>query len=190
MEADESCVIVGNRKSLPQVYIATEAETGSYNLRHRYSSGSSSTGTPNCTTPPLSTSTPHQKVTTMPSFGTPGCASIGYGSFQPTSYTDAYVPPLSLQNEKYTGQYQHYSPTKSEGLIRIDSGYGGRFTNRYDSNFGSLYSLHFLCSVPLHSACQRATSPTSLSLTPAYGIPWCPRLCRISDRSSGEDQVI
>ena len=152
MEANESCVIVGSRKSLPQVYIATEAETGSYNLRHRYSSGSSSAGTPNCITPPLSTSTPHQKVTTMPSFGTPGCVSTGYGSFQPTSYTDAYVPPLSLQNENYKGQYQYSSPTKSEGLIKIDSGYGGGSMNRYDSNFVRLHALQFLFQFFIPSA--------------------------------------
>ena len=46
VEADDSCVIVGSRKSLPQAYIAADAEANSNNLRHRYSSGSSSTGTP------------------------------------------------------------------------------------------------------------------------------------------------
>ena len=129
MEADGSCVIVGSRKSLPQVYIATEAETNSSNLRHRYSSGSSSTGTPNCTTPPISTSTPHHKANTMPSFGTPGCISTKYGSFQPSSYTDAYVPPLSLNNDNFSGyQYQDQfsNMKKSEESIRIDSGYGRR----------------------------------------------------------------
>eukprot|EP00092_Neocalanus_flemingeri_P027679 GFUD01030044.1.p1 GENE.GFUD01030044.1~~GFUD01030044.1.p1 ORF type:complete len:608 (+),score=112.93 GFUD01030044.1:51-1826(+) len=104
MEADDSCVIVGDRKSLRQVYIATEAETDSSNLRHRYSSGSSLAGTPNyCITPPTSTSTPDQKTTIMPSFSTPGCTSTGYGSFQPTS----------------------------EESIHIDSGYSG--SNRYIS---------------------------------------------------------
>eukprot|EP00092_Neocalanus_flemingeri_P024143 GFUD01026190.1.p1 GENE.GFUD01026190.1~~GFUD01026190.1.p1 ORF type:complete len:473 (-),score=106.15 GFUD01026190.1:9-1427(-) len=125
MEADDSCVIVGGRKSLPQVYIATEAETGSSNLRHRYSSGSSSAGTPNWhSSQPISTSTPHQKTPIVPSFGTPGLTSTGYGSFQPTSYTDAYVPPLSLGNENYTRWYRYSPPRKSEESIRIDSGYG------------------------------------------------------------------
>eukprot|EP00092_Neocalanus_flemingeri_P027682 GFUD01030047.1.p1 GENE.GFUD01030047.1~~GFUD01030047.1.p1 ORF type:complete len:499 (-),score=99.70 GFUD01030047.1:78-1526(-) len=134
MEADDSCVIVGDRKSLRQVYIATEAETDFCNLRHRYSSGSSLAGTPNyCITPPTSTSTPHQKTAIMPSFGTPGCTSTGYGSFQPTSYTDAYVPPLSLRNENYnyTSRYQYSPPRKSEESIRIDSGYGR--SNSYSS---------------------------------------------------------
>ena len=139
MEANDSCVIVGGRKSLPQVFIATEAETGGYNLRHRFSSGSSSVGTPNCITPPISTSTPHVKVTTMPSFGTPGC----YGSFKPTSYTDAYVPPLSLNNENFTGQYQYSTPGKTDQIIKIDSGYGG-FSNRY-----IVSSLVLLCSQDL-----------------------------------------
>eukprot|EP00092_Neocalanus_flemingeri_P096684 GFUD01123120.1.p1 GENE.GFUD01123120.1~~GFUD01123120.1.p1 ORF type:complete len:492 (-),score=112.95 GFUD01123120.1:192-1667(-) len=125
MEADDSCVIVGGRKSLPQVYIATEAETGSSNLRHRYSSGSSSAGTPNWhSSQPISTSTPQQKTPIKPSFGTPGLTSTGYGSFQPTSYTDAYVPPLSLRNENYTRRYRYSPPRKSEESIRIDSGYG------------------------------------------------------------------
>lgn len=127
MEADDSCVLVGSRKSLPQVFIATEAEVGTSNLRHRYSSGSSSvgsSGTPNCITPPISTSTPHSKAA-MPKFGTPGCISTGYGSFQPSSYTDAYVPPLSLDNENFRS-YQNQFPNqkKVDEAIRIDSGYG------------------------------------------------------------------
>jgi len=145
MEGADSCIIVGTRKSLPRVFIASESESDSGGLRHRYSSGSSSlgssSGSPN--TPPSSTSTPHGKATLPQRFGIPGCINTGYGSFQPTSYTDAYVPPLSLDRDKFCG-YQIERPrpnqNKSEEVIRIDSGYG-RSSN--DSYFMSRRNLSF-----------------------------------------------
>jgi len=128
MEGSDSCIIVGTRRSLPKVFITSESESDSSSLRHRYSSGSSSvgssSGTPN--TPPSSTSTPHSKASLLPRFGNPGCMTTGYGSFQPSSYTDAYVPPLSLERERFNS-YQNDFPNetkKADEVVRIDSGYG------------------------------------------------------------------
>ena len=127
MEGSDSCIIVGTRKSLPKVFIASESESDSGGLRQRYSSGSSSlgssSGSPN--TPPCSTSTPHSKATLPKHYGISGCINSNYGSFQPTSYTDAYVPPLSLDREEVR-RYQSKLPyqNKSDEVIKIDSGYG------------------------------------------------------------------
>jgi len=146
MEGADSCIIVGTRKSLPKVFIASESESDSGGLRHRYSSGSSSlgssSGSPN--TPPSSTSTPHGKATLPQRFGVPGCINTGYGSFQPTSYTDAYVPPLSLDRDRFCG-YQIELPhqNKSDEVIKIDSGYG---RSSYDSYFMSRRNLSFSTS--------------------------------------------
>jgi len=141
---DDSFVLVGSRKNLPQVFVATEAEVGSSTLRHRYSSGSSSvgsSGTPTTTcSPPSFTSTPHSKGITMPHFGTPGSCSTVYGSFQPSSYTDAYVPPLSLDRGKPVSyQNQQRNPEHS---IRVDSGYG----RNIDDSFNSSMPRHNLFS--------------------------------------------
>jgi len=60
MDSDDSYVIIGGRRRLPQVYIATESETENCSLRHRSSgSGSSTTGS---LTPPSGSSTPHQRA--------------------------------------------------------------------------------------------------------------------------------
>jgi len=143
MDSNDSCIIIGTRKSI----ITSESESESGGLRHRYSSGSSSigssSGSPN--TPPCSTSTPHSKVNLPQRFGIHGSINMGYyGSFQPNSYTDGYVPPLSLNTdrEKFCGyqnelQYQN----KSDEVIKIDSGYG-RSTNN-DSYFMSRRNLSF-----------------------------------------------
>jgi len=134
--SDESVVLVGKRKSHPQVFLATEAEVGSSTLRHRYSSGSSSvgsSGTPTTTcSPPSFTSTPHTKGITMRYFGTPGSCSTVYGSFQPSSYTEAYVPPLSLDREKpMSYQNEERNPEHS---IRVDSGYGRNIDDSFSSS--------------------------------------------------------
>jgi len=144
MEGADSCIIVGTRKSLPKVYIGSESESDSGGLRHRYSSGSSSlgsssSGSPN--TPPSSTSTPYGKAALPQRFGVPGYINTGYGSFQPASYTDAYVPPLSLDRQKFGGyQNQFHHQNKSDEVIRIDSGYG---RSRDDSYFMSRRNLSF-----------------------------------------------
>jgi len=121
---------------LPQVFVATESEVGSSSLRHRYSSGSSSvgsSGTPTTTcSQPSFTSTPHTKGITMPHFRTPGSCSTVYGSFQPSSYTDAYVPPLSLDNAKPVS-YQNQQ-RNAEHSIRVDSGYGQNMHDSFSSN--------------------------------------------------------
>ena len=128
MEGSDSCIIVGSRRSLPKVFITSESELDSSSLRHRYSSGSSSvgssSGTPN--TPPSSTSTPHSKASLLPRFGNPGCMTAGYGSFQPSSYTDAYVPPLSLERERFNSYQNNFlsQTKKADEVVRIDSGYG------------------------------------------------------------------
>jgi len=128
MEGSDSCIIVGSRRSLPKVFITSESESDSSSLRHRYSSGSSSvgssSGTPN--TPPSSTSTPHSKASLLPRFGNPGCMTAGYGSFQPSSYTDAYVPPLSLERERFISYQNNFlsQTKKADEVVRIDSGYG------------------------------------------------------------------
>ena len=141
MNADESVVIVGNRRTLPNVKISTEIESDRVSLRQRYSSGGSSNGgsssSPNCVTPPSSTSTPHQKTSKVKRFGTPGCMSNYYGSFQPSSYTDAYIPPLSVKNQDYNGAYQVHTPAMKnldEEFIKIDSGYGCSSSPRYSSS--------------------------------------------------------
>jgi len=144
MEGADSCIIVGTRKSLPKVYIGSESESDSGGLRHRYSSGSSSlgsssSGSPN--TPPSSTSTPYGKAALPQRFGVPGYINTGYGSFQPASYTDAYVPPLSLDRQKFGGyQNQFHHQNKLDEVIRIDSGYG---RSRDDSYFMSRRNLSF-----------------------------------------------
>jgi len=144
MEGADSCIIVGTRKSLPKVYIGSESESDSGGLRHRYSSGSSSlgsssSGSPN--TPPSSTSTPYSKAALPQRFGVPGYINTGYGSFQPASYTDAYVPPLSLDRQKFGGyQNQFHNQNKLDEVIRIDSGYG---RSRDDSYFMSRRNLSF-----------------------------------------------
>jgi len=145
MEGSDSCIIVGTRKSLPKVFIASESESDSGGLRQRYSSGSSSlgssSGSPN--TPPCSTSTPHSKATLPKHYGISGCINSNYGSFQPTSYTDAYVPPLSLDREEVR-RYQSKLPyqNKSDEVIKIDSGYG-KNTDDNDSYFMSRRHLSF-----------------------------------------------
>jgi len=139
MEGSDSCIIVGTRRSLPKVFITSESESDSSSLRHRYSSGSSSVGSSSGTpyTPPSSTSTPHSKASLLPRFGSPGCMTMGYGSFQPSSYTDAYVPPLSLERERFNS-YQNNFPNqtkKADELVRIDSGYYGKGGDSSPDNF-------------------------------------------------------
>ena len=128
MEGSDSCIIVGTRRSLPKVFITSESESDSSSLRHRYSSGSSSVGSSSGTpyTPPSSTSTPHSKASPLPRFGSPGCMTMGYGSFRPSSYTDAYVPPLSLERERFNSYQNNFlsQTKKADEVVRIDSGYG------------------------------------------------------------------
>jgi len=135
MEEEKSCVIMGDRQSLPKVYISNEEETEQSNLRQRLSSCNSpvgsTVGSPHSSSINSSlattSSTPFETSRNkIPHFGTPGCTEYYGSSFQPSasSYTEAYVPPLSV---KRTLDYGCLTPTtdkKSDESIRIDSGYG------------------------------------------------------------------
>merc|ERR1719187_1181087 len=80
MEANDSLVVVGNRKNLPQIYVEDVSEKGT--LRYRKESGGPSSGA-------SSTPSGEQFARPSPTYSTPG-------SYRPTSsYTDGYVSPLS-----------------------------------------------------------------------------------------------
>jgi len=120
-ESDDTYVITDGRKPTSRVFFPSEEEG---NLRYRYSSSSSSSSsiTPKCFNQAMSsmTSTPFTKDTNLQGFSPSTGIVPDYGSFQPTSYTEAYVPPLSLRRNLMTDFANH---KLEESSIRIDSGY-------------------------------------------------------------------
>merc|ERR1719187_2130347 len=82
MEANDSLVVVGNRKNLPQIYVEDVSEKGT--LRYRKESGGPASSGGNSSTP-----SGEHFARPSPTYSTPG-------SYRPTSsYTDGYVSPLS-----------------------------------------------------------------------------------------------
>merc|ERR1719187_2692303 len=154
MEANDSLVVVGNRKNLPQIYVEDVSEKGT--LRYRKESGGPASGGGSSSTP-----SGEHFARPSPTYSTPG-------SYRPTSsYTDGYVSPLSQVDKDllfppspdrgtasksvrpYHHRQQPSSPTlatptttlnnNNNNYVTPDSGYHGRsFTTASVSN-GSRY---------------------------------------------------
>merc|ERR1719187_1318691 len=148
MEANDSLVVVGNRKNLPQIYVEDVSEKGT--LRYRKESGGPSSGGSSSSSP-----SGEHFARPSPTYSTPG-------SYRPTSsYTDGYVSPLSQVDkdllfppspDRGTGsksarpyhRQQPASPTlatpttnlnNNNNYVTPDSGYHGRsFTTASVSN--------------------------------------------------------
>jgi len=133
-------VVVGSRKNLPQIFVEDVDEKGS--LRYRRDGSTGSRSSPGSTeVSGMDTSTPESYRNALnvtytvrkktPSYGTPG-------SYCPASYTDAYVPPLSLAKGKHhftapggsslgmdTPLERSTPQDKLDHGVEVDSGYHG-----------------------------------------------------------------